>query len=290
MKYIYLILLIISLIATISCEEEIEWEVEEMPEMLVVEGSFTNEYKKHQVQLTKSAGYFSNKQTPRVSGAEVTISDGMNTISLEENPVGSGIYETVDSVAGEAGKTYTLDIQLNEPINNTAHYFASGELIQGLDIDSMIASIYENPIYMPEFDDDSLILFLAVLGFEPPDIKNYYELNLYKNDTMLNDTIDETYIVEDTEEMEGEYVNSFFFFEQFQIGDTVRFEIVSVEKLYRDFVIGVQNIANQSADPFDMSGPPANAIGNIQGAEAIGYFKVAYVSMGEAIVKLPEEE
>src|SRR3989304_3816069 len=145
MKYIFFLVLLIPALISISSDNEITWETEEMPVMLVVEGSFTNEFKKHQLKLSLSADYFYNKPTPKVSGAEVTISDGTNVLELIENPVGSGVYETADSVAGEPGRTYTLDINLNEPVNNTMHYYANGNLIQGIDIDSMVAYIYENP-------------------------------------------------------------------------------------------------------------------------------------------------
>ena len=256
-----------------------------MPVMLVVEGSFTNEFKKHQLKLSLSADYFYNKPTPKVSGAEVTISDGTNVLELIENPVGSGVYETADSVAGEPGRTYTLDINLNEPVNNTMHYYANGNLIQGIDIDSMVAYIYENPIYFGDIDVDSLLLIVVSFGQDPPATRNYYQLNLYDNHVLINDTIDEVLVTDDKEGIEGQFVNTFLFFEQFDEGDTVRLEIISVEKDYMEFVNTTQKLANQSFDPFEMSGPPANATSNIEGSEAIGFFKVGYVSEGTTVAR-----
>ncbi len=283
---IYILVSIYAIGVLTSCEKEIQWDTEEMPVMLVVEGSFTNEFKKHQVKLSLSADYFYNKPTPKVADAIVTISDGTHVYELSENPAGSGIYETLDSVAGEPWKTYTLDIRLREPVNQTTHYYASGEIIPGIKLDSLIALIYENPVYYSGAEDmDSLLIIIIALGQEPPGIKNYYQLDLYDNHTLINDTIDEVVVVDDREGMNGEYANSFFFFKQFDAGDTVRFDIISVEKSYFDFITGIQNIANLSFDPFNMSGPPANAVGNIRGAEAIGFFRLGYVSKQSAIAQ-----
>jgi hypothetical protein len=257
--------------------------------MLVVEGSFTNEYKKQQVRLSVSADYFYNNATPGVSEANVTISDGSTVYELVENPAGSGIYETIDSIAGEPGKTYTLDIHLKEVINNTTHYHASGEMLQGIEIDSLVAIIFENPVYMEGFDMDSMLIYTIAIGQDPSEINNYYQLNLYDNGVLINDSIDEVYVTDDKEGINGEYMHPFFFFQQFDEGDTVQLEIISVEREYFDFVNTTQQLADLSFDPFDMSGPPANSTGNIKGAEAIGFFKVAFVSIGTAIAQ-PDEE
>ena len=290
-KLIFLSVILYIAQLLISCEKEIQWDTQEMPVMLVVEGSFTNEFKKHQVKLSLSADYFYNQPTPKVSNASVSLSDGLNVYEYVENPSGSGIYETIDEVAGETNKTYTLDIQLSEPVNQETHYYATGKIIPGMEIDSLIASIYENPIYYSGSEDmDSLLIIMIAIGREPADIHNYYMLNLYDNQALINDTIDEAVIIDDKEGINGEYVNSFFFFEQFDPGDTVQFEIISVEESYYDFITGVQNIANLSFDPFNMSGPPANASSNIQGSEAIGFFRFGYVSKSTAIAHFLEED
>jgi hypothetical protein len=39
-----------------------------------------------------------------------------------------------------------------------------------------------------------------------------------------------------------------------------------------------------------MTGPPANAIGNIQGGDALGYFRVSFVSSSSTIIRDMREE
>lgn len=290
MKQFRSILFCLIALLSVSCEKQIPWKTDKMPVMLVVEGSFTNEYKQQQVKLSLSEDYFYNKPTPKVSGATVTVSDGTNTYGFTEDPAGSGIYKTNDSVAGVPGKTYTLNIDLKEPINNTSHYYASEQLIPGITLDSVLAYIYKNPVYNGSPGQDSLLTIIVAFGQDPPEMKNYYQLNLYKNQTLINDTIDKVVVTDDKEGINGQYVNSFFFFRQFDPGDTVQFEIISISRDYYDFVNSTQDLANQSFDPFNMSGPPANAVGNIRGAQAIGFFSVDYVSRKTTIAQNYKEK
>ena len=81
------------------------------------------------------------------------------------------------------------------------------------------------------------------------------------------------------------------FFEDVNPEDSVGLEISTVTEEYNQFVTGISNIANQSGNPFDMSGPPANAVGNIQGGDAVGYFRVSAASKKSAkIIDMRMEE
>ena len=285
-KYILPAILILITLIIISCaDEEIAWEVEETTEMLVVEGSFTSEKKKQRITLSKTADYFLNERTPRLSGAEVSVTDGSNTYNFEELEEKKGVYESVRKVAGRAGHTYTLNIHLQEPVNNKTHYQASEQMIEGMDLESMEALLYRNPFYQEEFSTDSLVLFVALYGHDPGNIDNLYMVDLYRNGKLLQDTVDEKEIFSDSEQLDNDgYIHNFTFFEGFQPGDTVAVRISTVSKSYQQFIEGILNIANQSGNPFDLSGPPANAIGNIEGGEALGYFRVSYVSWAQSIV------
>ena len=291
-KYILSAILIVFTLIIISCaDEEIAWEVEETTEMLVVEGTFTSEKKKHRITLSKTADYFLNERTPRLSGAEVTVTDGSNTYQFEELEEKKGVYESVRKVAGRAGHTYTLNIHLQEPVNNKTHYQATEQMIEGMDLESMEALLYRNPFYQEEFPTDSLVLFIALYGHDPGNIDNLYMVDLYRNGELLQDTVDEKEIFSDSEQLDNDgYIHNFTFFEEFQPGDTVAVRISTVSKSYQQFIEGILNIANQSGNPFDLSGPPANAIGNIEGGEALGYFRVSYVSWAQSIVVDEREE
>jgi hypothetical protein len=283
-KHLWLLpLMAMGLLITSGCEDEqIAWEAEEAPTQLVVEGLLTNEKNQHRVILSRTADYFSNESTPRVSGAHVTVTSGADTIRFTEQQNQPGVYES-PPIAGEIGRTYTLDIHLNQPINQKTHYQATETMIRGLVLDTLQAFIYENPLYVEESPMDSLLLYLTLFGPEPKEIDNYYAVRLFKNGEAVHDTIDEVDIYSDSEEFEGDYVNNLFFFAEFLPGDSLGIEVSTVSKNFRKYMNGLQNIVNQSGNPFDLSGPPANATGNIDGG--LGYFRVAFITRSQTIVE-----
>lgn len=279
MKNIFYILSILALFFT-ACNEgyqEIEWELDEQPSRLIVEGEITNFRANHKIRLAESDTYFSNKALKGVSNAEVIVTDGQNSYSFLEDSVFKGVYTSEVRFSGVVGRTYTLNIELESAINGETSYSASCTMNEGIRIDNSFSYIYENPI--KDFGEgDSTILYAYVFGQEPREIGNYYVVNLYKNSELLNDTIDEQTVVYDEESgINGEYNLSFFFFEQFLNTDRVTIEIKSVDKGYYEFIDGLQQVA-QGYDPLGFSGPPANPVGNIEGGDAFGYFLVSYVS------------
>jgi hypothetical protein len=274
------------ILGMVSCaDEEIPWEVDQETEMLVVEGSFTNESKRHRIILSKTADYFLGEKTPRVTGADVRILSKAATIEFKEVHDKPGVYENTQRIPGIAGMDYTLDISLDEPINNRTHYQAREKMIEGIKLERFEAYLYENPLYVERSPLDSVILLTYLYGSEPRRPNNLYMVNLYRNGELLQDTIDEAEIYSDREQLDGEYVNSLFFFETFNPGDTATIEVFSVSKSFQQFLRGIDDIANQSGNPFNLSGPPANAIGNIEDGKALGYFRVSYVSRASAIVQ-----
>ena len=276
--------LIVLLIIVVCCEptKEISWKTDNIPVRLVVDGLITDELKKHTVTLTKTDDYFSNKEAEVVSNAIITISDGNNIFNLEENPLGSGIYKTIDEVKGEVGKTYTLDIQLDNPLNDETHFTTSSVLNQSIRADSMVSFLYDNPFTYDE--NDTIILVIGIFGHEPEPEGNYYNIKYYRNGDLLNDTIDESSITNDQEYgIDGVDFMTFYINENFIVDDTVKLEIQSISEEYYNFIRGVQKIS-EGADPFGFSGPPANPVGNIEGGGALGFFVASSVTSISSLV------
>jgi hypothetical protein len=291
MKTVKYFLFFSIIIVALSCEDEaIDWEAKDAPSKLVVEGSFTNEHKIHRIELKESADYFSNQQTPRVSNARVTISGNDSVYKFVEVPGNPGVYESERKIAGSPGIDYRLDIKLNEPINGVTDYHASETMLEGISLTSIEALIYENPMYVEESPMDSTILIVYAYGFEPKKVDNYYRVDLYYNGELDTDTIDEVSVYSDDEEFSNDFAHSLAFFQSVDPKDTLKLEISSVTEKYSYFVEGIKNIADQSGNPFDMTGPPANAIGNIQGGDALGYFRVSFVSSSSTIIRDMREE
>ena len=281
------LLIVINSLSFTSCKDsiqEIDWQVTDSESRLVVEGSFTDQFKKHGIYLKKSANYFYNMPLEGVSHANVSISDGLKTwMYIESNK--KGYYETADSVKGIPGKTYTLTIDLENPLNSERHYTVVSEMKKTIIIDSMLCFAYTNP-FKVKGNPDSTLLQIISFGKEPATTNDYYHFKIYKNDTILKDTAS-MYSVEND-------INSGFNGKNYMIRtevgsfkshDIIQFEIWSADKQYFDFITGISNIVNNAGDPLGFSPPMANALGNIKGGDAFGYFRISSVSSGKAFVK-----
>lgn len=111
-----------------SCEKEVKINLQSSPAQLVVQGAIENGTPPY-VILNTTFGFFSSVdistiQNSFVHGAEVTVSDGVRTITLKEyaldTAAGNKFYVySVDTtnlanvIIGELGKFYTLTIKYN---------------------------------------------------------------------------------------------------------------------------------------------------------------------------------
>jgi len=249
MKKIIYSFLIFALVIS-ACTEPYETELESSFIRLVVQGSITNELKAHQISLTKSADYFSNEASPKVTGAVVNISDGENVFNLNE--VSDGLYET-DIIAGEVGKTYTLTIN-----SDGEDYEASCYLNYCPPIDSINFGFYDLSAY--DIVDSSAYVLLNALEPVTPD--NFYMWNIYRNNILETDTINEVYFSDDL------FINGAYMYNvevgwvrEVEIGDTISLEMLAITKEYYNYIYQILSVTDWDMGPF--GGPPANPNGNI---------------------------
>jgi hypothetical protein len=98
------------LLMTVSCTEQIEWDLKYQDAgMIVVEGKITNEAKPHEVILSWPLAERNGIAEP-VTGALVEINDGRVIHTLVEDPSKPGTYLTARDFAGEVGRGYQLRI------------------------------------------------------------------------------------------------------------------------------------------------------------------------------------
>lgn len=93
----------------VACEEASNLTPDTQPTgYVVVEGILTNELKSHSIRLTHTYETL-NKKPVAISGAAVTLSDGISLISLAEVVAGSGEYLT-PPMRAVVGRTYIVTI------------------------------------------------------------------------------------------------------------------------------------------------------------------------------------
>lgn len=263
------------LIFVSSCTEPFEANLDSTYVRLVVQGSISNELKTHQVSLTKSADYFSNKPAEKVTGANVTISDGDNIYSLTE--ISEGLYET-DTIVGKPGKTYSLSIR-----SDGENYTSSCYLNSIAPIDSINFGYYDYGEYS-DYNDSSLYVLLNAL--EPATPGNYYLWNVYKNGVLESDTLSESSFSDDIF-VNGNYMTNITvqWVKNALIGDTISLEMQSITEEYYNYINQIMSETVWNMGPFD--GPPANPSGNISNG-AMGFFLAYSVETITAIV--PEKD
>ncbi|HEX2921260.1 MAG TPA: DUF4249 domain-containing protein [Bacteroidales bacterium] len=262
-------------------EEEIQWDIETAPEMLVVESVITNELKNQSVKLTLSRPYFDRAKPAAVSGAIMKLTEGTNVYSLIESSENPGVYISEVEFRGEPLKTYALKINLPEKVNGLLEYSAISTMPEGIDLDSAGFYIFKMPEFnLGEAEDgeevDSTILGVYFFGNEPESDDNFYINKVFRNDIPLQKSSKE-YLIYPDDNRNGEYSYMNAFICNIAEGDKITFQVLSIEKGFYKFLEGVIN-SEQSGGMGSISGPPANAVGNIQDGKGLGYFTAAYIS------------
>jgi hypothetical protein len=278
-----LLLYILFLAAAVaSCTEKIDLKLDSTYTRLVVDGHITADSGFQSISLTTTSDYFSNAPAPKVVNASVSITDGQHSIPLTETVPGqSGIYRTGSEFAGTIGKTYTMNISLPEAIAGTTEYTASSELPGVTKLDSIKVD------FQPEIGKEGFWL-VKVFAQDPPGKRNYYMMNLYRNNVLWSDTITKVSII-DNQFFMGSYIrgaDAFYINNEDKVqtlhpGDTVMLELSGITKEYYEFISQVQ-FAGISI-PF-FTGPPANVVGNISG-EGVGFFAAYSSSFAKTVVK-----
>ena len=245
-----------------SCTEKIDIQLDEADVKLAVESYIYADKDSGFVKLTQTANYFSNQPAQRVSGATVTIEVNGNLYILPENQEDKGFYLTPPNFNVELKDSLFLTIDLQQEIAGESHYKASTYMPN---ISDQIDSI--KVIYREDFD----FWILQLYAYDPPG-PNFYMFNVLRNDTLVTDSISETFVTDDRLVddiyINGVYVN-FLPGDQLHSGDTVTLITSSITEDYYNFIIELQTEIGYK-DPL-FSGPPANVSTNLSNG-AVGYF------------------
>lgn len=129
MKKIFAIIIIL-LIST-ACEEEVKLNLDTSLPQIVIEGNITDEKGPYYVKISQSVNFYSQNQFPKVKGAIVTITDNLgNTDTLTETE--DGLYQT-NTTVGVPGNTYNLAVTVENK-----KYYATSTMPEKVNLDSII--------------------------------------------------------------------------------------------------------------------------------------------------------
>ena len=269
----------ILLLVAVSCTERIDIHVEDAPPRLVIYGYITTDVKQHSIRITRSAGYFTTDSPEGVSNAVVTISDDDGKeIPFIENDTIPGLYQTAANVRGEEGKTYTLDVLIDNGDNRPSEHYQSEAYLQHINqIDSV--GLQASLIFRQTVE---VLLYAQDIGGI-----DYYSIFVAINDSVLNSAISRFFVM-DNFFFRGQYMDGIACYylsqnpdseygdEILRIGDTVTLNINAISQEYATFISNAQAEIRGSNPIF--GGPPANVPTNIRcispqnGTPALGFF------------------
>ena len=287
MKRLMLYLLLV--FAMFSCREEIVIDLEEGEPLIGVEGSFTDEYKRHEVILNYTADFYNADEIRMITGAKVVVTDGVDTIPYLEQPGQPGHYLT-DSVAGHKNTLYKLLVEVPDAVEGKKFLSAESYMQDNVEeIDSIVLKHYELIPGLPIWDT----IYMLYPYFQSlPDPSIVYMIKVTEDTIPQNDTLLKVNTIP-MAGYAGYYVNGPEMLEknmeipvamvtesQLYDGKLFRLDLLSIPYDYMMFVFNVKMAMGSNP----MMGPPTNVMTNIQPqGEAVGFFYAASVVSKEMI-------
>lgn len=235
----------------------------------------------NKVRLTSTSDYFSNGESPAVSGATVVLyENGTPVETLAEMADQPGSYRITHPPVVDA--EYHLEI---DALNN--HY-------------TTIPDVYEavpplfglTATYRPNFIGDSCAFFMGIQTFERAGEGNHYRWFHYLNNKYVNDPFSLSYT--DDANFDGLcLIDIDVYNSELELGDTLVTFQMATSETYFNFMTSLQNQTAFTGSPFDT--PPAPTRGNIKnettGRYAYGIFETGGISANAVVApdEIPEE-
>ena len=249
------------LLAFSACEEVIELDLDSTEQRIVVEANLDATNGNCTVLLSRSADFYERNSFDKIQGASILLRTATgDNVSLAD--MGDGRY-SIENLAVNGAETQHLQIKL--PDNQVIE---SDVLVTvPVSLDSLLLQKSSSGGMPGGQASDQYSL--TAQWTDPPGAPHYYRLKIYKN----NEFQSGTYILADDRLGDGEPISRPVIRQTFEKGDTLRCQLLTVNKGYYDYFT---DLANSEGRGF--SAPtPFNPKGNLTG-DALGYFGVWYVS------------
>ena len=279
---------------TTSCTEDITMDMPEGRKVPVVEASITNEIKRHEVILSYSSELYDTEGFEMISGAEVYVVGGGDTIWYYEQEDNPGHYLT-DSVAGIKNRRYHLEINVedNTLYSEPLHMYADTKMANNASsIDSVGLLPYLNSEGIPFVDESAAVCICPY--FQTLSNENIvYQVELYLNGKRFNNRPLKMFnlfpmkgyagyyfngpeMLKDNVEIPVGIMNKSYLHE----GNVIKVKLYSISEDYMYFLVG-QKLA-VGVNPV-MGAFPAVFTNIFSNCNAIGWFNATSVIEGEAI-------
>ena len=246
-----------------GCEKVIDVDLNKAVPKLVIEANLSGTLQIAEVKLSKTVSYFETEPITNVTDAVVCLKNQYGEkYQLTEDS--DGFYRLHDGLFS-SGTKYTITVEYENEI-----YMAESTLNPMVRIDSL-AAVYNDGFTVLDKGYNVNLYF-----HDPAEIFNYYRLKIHVNGKLQNGPGD--YIFFDDETINGQFVQLRIRSKTFEKGDTVCYELLSLDKGAYDYFNSLEELI--SVNP--VSAAPANPV-PIFSNGALGYFS-AWNSDKETII------
>lgn len=253
----YIFLLVCSLV-TISCEEVINLDLNNVTPVLTAEGLIEQD-SVCWLRLGFTTDYFTTQEPLYVEDALVTLIDDMGQKDTMEYK-GSGLYQGV-SISGKPDRKYTINI-----IHHEFTYTASSKLMGPVQILSVTygESSFQNP------GSTKKTYQIRMIFSDDSRSENYYNIDFFRNG--IPDEIGYTLIRDENNAFDN-VIDYYPRWKTFEEGDFVTVIVYSIDKNTYTYYSQLNDIIKTGISG---SSTPYNPVSNF-GPSVLGYFR-AYSS------------
>lgn len=257
----------------ISCEDVIDVDLDTAEPRLVIDASI--DWQKNttgteqKIRLSMTTAYY-NAEFPKVSGADVTISNSSNTVFNFVENAGTGEY-ICNNFQPVIGETYTLKVVVNGET-----YTATEKMMSVVKIEDNIDQNNEGGMAGDEVE-----------------ITYYYQddgsqLNYYLYSNKIPQVAFPQYEVEDNDDTQGGLTPVYFSHKDLKPGDVVNIKLYGISKRYYEYFRKLLNASGNDGNPFSTT--PTDVRGNIlnqtnSGNFAYGYFRLSEVDVKDYVIQ-----
>lgn len=266
MKNIFLI--IISLFLVISCEREIDLNLEDQSGNIVIEANVTDQAGPYTVRITKSVSFTQSNTYPGVENAQVTLSDNLGqTENLQH--IGNGIYQA-SSFQGQSGRTYTLKVQTDGKEYTSQSKMPEAVEFQGLEQDSFMVAGETSYTLLPIFVDPPALgnryLFTYFVNDNP---KKYFS---EFSDNVNNGAPNQRPLILPNDDEDGAV--------KVKVGDKITVKMQCIDDAVYTFYSALLQLSGGGGGGVTPTNPPSNISNG-----ALGYFSAHTVSVKTIVIE-----
>lgn len=249
-----------------SCEKVIDLPVNDAEEVLVVEAVLKDVPNASYILLSKTGTVYDNSGFKKVTDANVLVSDDLgNTFQFLPDLLFPGRYVNSSFIV-TPNRTYYLNIEDNGDVVT-----ADASSRTKPKIDSLTYVLEDFGLANPDLS----FYLVSYHALDKVNEKNSYRLRIWIN----NDEVD-TYYLGNDEFINGQNYEAPFFGSDPNLGDTVRIEMLEMNRALYEYFYGLSGEVGGSS----FSASPANPTTNLNG-KALGYFGVFMTDTASIIIQ-----